>query len=237
MRVPGLSGFFGGYFRVCREIAARGDAGASVWWTSPACFLIALIAARLAPAESRRRVHRRAVAGGVVPLYGELSGGGAHGDACYFSDGAGNSGVAGDRSWTAGTDGRRGICRKRILRESVVSGGDRGGVRHAGAAGNTAAIDLGRARTVREMVAAAGLAKAGASGNLLWVGCAAAALAVGGAKLEGAAQSSIPRAALQRIAGRVYAAGIDRLDQHVDVAFSRRLPSNVEGERRSDLGG
>ena len=75
------------------------------------------------------------------------------------------------------------------------------------------------------------------AGMLSGAGHGFAAFAVGCEKLESAAQSAISRAALQRIAGRVYATWIDRLDQHMDVALSRRVPGDLEGERRADLGG
>ena len=98
--------------------------------------------------------------------------------------------------WAASYERGGDVCRKRILRESVGIGGDRGGVRHIGAAGNTTPIDFGGTRIVREVVASAGLAKAGASGNFSWIGGAVAACAVGGEKLEGAAQSAVSCAAL-----------------------------------------
>jgi hypothetical protein len=194
MRVPGYPAFLAAIFAFAGK-SPRAVMLAQAVVDVAGCLLIALIAERLAPAESRRRAF---IAGLwlAVSFHSELSGGCAYGDACYFSDCDSDSGAAGDRSWTAGYERCREICRKWILRESVGIGGDRGGIRHIGAAGNTTAIDFGGTRIVREMVASAGLAKAGASGNLSWIGRAAAACAVGGEKLEGAAQSAVSCTAL-----------------------------------------
>ncbi len=55
MRVPGYPAFLAADFRVFRAIDAGGDAGAG-GVDLATCFLVALIAARLAPPSSRRRV-------------------------------------------------------------------------------------------------------------------------------------------------------------------------------------
>jgi len=77
MRVPGYPAFLAAVFAFAGEIAPGRDAGA-VCGGRVRMFLIALIAERLAAPESRRRAFIAGLwAGGVVSLYGELSGGGA----------------------------------------------------------------------------------------------------------------------------------------------------------------
>ena len=103
MRVPGYPAFLAAIFAFAGK-SPRAVMLAQCVVDVAGCFLIALIAERLAAPESRRRAfHRGAVAGGVVSLYGELSGGGAHGDARHFSDCTCDSGAAGDGPWATGS--------------------------------------------------------------------------------------------------------------------------------------
>ena len=196
MRVPGYPAFLAAIFAFAGK-SPRAVMLAQAVLDVAGCFLIALIAERLAPAESRRRVF---IAGlwlaALCPFTANYS-------AVVLTETLVTFLTALAILVLLETDlGRRAAnaaavyVSKRIFRESVAAGGNRGGLRHTGAAGNTAVVDFGGACIVREMVAAAGLAKAGASGIFLWVGRAAAACAVGGEKLEGAAQSAVSRAAL-----------------------------------------
>ena len=104
MRVPGYPAFLAAIFAFAGK-SPRAVMLAQAVVDLAGCFLIALIAARLAPPESRRRVvHRGAVAGGAVPFYRELSGGGADGNSGHFSDGTCDSGSAGDGSRATGNE-------------------------------------------------------------------------------------------------------------------------------------
>ncbi len=90
-RVPGYPAFLAAIFSIAGK-SPRAVLLAQTVVDLATCFLIALIAARLAPASSRRRVaHRGAMARRPVPFHRELYRRRPNGNPDHFSDGAGNS--------------------------------------------------------------------------------------------------------------------------------------------------
>ena len=212
----GVSGVSGGGVCFRRAIATCGDAGAGGGGFGDLLRDRADCGAARAGKFAAAGGAGGIVAGGAVPVHGELHGGGADGNAGDLSDGARDSGAAANRCWRRCQVARAGafLANPWLLAGIVVGFGTL--VRPETplvlfAAGLVLLAKWWRPEDWPKLIRA---------GVLMGLGAADAAGAVGRAQLAHAARCAVSGAAVQRIAGRIYAAGIHGVDEHVDVAIS-----------------